>query len=658
MRYLFLLTAVLAMASDAFSQNFAPPKANVPSDEATYALKEKLARLSRLNTSLRKQGVRDPGLADVEVYERAVRMILEHGEFFHKDSVAWTDEALDRGTLRAKMLAQGEMPWAVSLGQFAIRGYRSRIDSSVQPFAVAFPADFGKSAKTYRVDVVLHGRDSSITEVKFLHTYNGDRKYSDSDRVEIQIFGRGNNAYRWAGETDVFEALRTFWTQERASGRDRFLDPSKTVLRGFSMGGAGTWHLGLHYPDRFVVLGPGAGFTTTHGYIGGLPKTLPSPQEEMLRIYDAVDYAENAFNVPIVAYSGAKDPQKLAADLIEERLKKFGLPMTHLIAPDLEHQFPAEWQKKANALWTKHANAERPAYVPEVRFVTYTLKYPSCRWVEILGMEQHYREARVDAKRTDEGFAVKTANVRQLQLTLPNGDTEAQQVTIDTEKMKLRPWVDGNGAGHLYLSKKNGKWKQVLPQRLATDRGRNPQKMTGLTGPIDDAFCDGFVCLRGTGKGWHEATEAYAKADLERFAKEWSKYLRGDLPVKDDEDMSGEDLSSKHLILFGDPSSNSILAEILDALPIVWTKDEIRIAGKTYDASKHVPTLIFPNPLNPAKYVVINSGHTFHAKEFEGTNAQLYPRLGDWAVLHLAGPRLLEPEIVANGLFDEFWKLP
>ena len=43
--------------------------------------------------------------------------------------------------------------------------------------------------------------------------------------------------------------------------------------------------------------------------------------------------------------------------------------------------------------------------------------------------------------------------------------------------------------------------------------------------------------------------------------------------------------------------------------------------------------LIYPNPLNANRYVVLNSGHTFHAADYRGTNALLYPRLGDYAVL-------------------------
>ena len=184
--------------------------------------------------------------------------------------------------------------------------------------------------------------------------------------------------------------------------------------------------------------------------------------------------------------------------------------------------------------------------------------------------------------------------------------------------------------------------------------------MKGLQGPIDDAFTDAFLCVRGTGKPWHAATQKYADANLARFEAEWSKYLRGRLPIKDDVAVDDADIASKHLILFGDPSSNSILGQIVDALPLTWTAKDVAFKGKTASAAGHVPVLIQPNPLNAAKYVVVNSGHTFHAKEFQGTNAQLYPRLGDYALLRLepTSTDALGVEVVHAGLFDEYWRLP
>src|SRR5262249_57025865 len=144
----------------------------------------------------------------------------------------------------------------------------------------------------------------------------------------------------WAGESDVLEAVEHFLNTEGMLRRDGLLDPARFVLRGFSMGGAGTWHLGLHRPDRWTVIGPGAGFTTTHGYIKGLPDPLPPYQEACLTIYDAVDYAENAFNLPVVAYGGSEDPQLAASRNIEAKLKPLGIPMTLLVGTGLEHKFP------------------------------------------------------------------------------------------------------------------------------------------------------------------------------------------------------------------------------------------------------------------------------------------------------------------------------
>lgn len=663
-----LLIALVPGLAVGQAPKFKTPPVKPPAQDMLKAIDEKMRKLGGMVSILRNQGVRDPGLADVEIYLEAARKLVEHGEFFSNDSGQWTLDVLDRGMLRARFLAAGEMPWALSTGTTQARAYRSRVDGSVQSFAVTLPAAYGKDpAKKWRVDVVLHGRNATITEVKFLRDAWGDKPApKDQAFVRIDIFGRGNNAYRWAGETDVFEAIEAFLNYEGVVGRGGLPDRNRIVLRGFSMGGAGTWHLGLHWPDRWCVIGPGAGFTTTHGYVGGLPKPLPAPQEECLRIYDAVDYTENAFNVPIVAYSGSEDPQKKAADNIEARIKQLGLSMTHIVAPGLEHKFPPEWQAKADAFYSKYAAKGRPDYADKVRFVTYTLKYPSCQWVEILGLGKHYERALVDAERTENGFTIKTTNIRALHLTLPEGATGEQTVFIDGQKIAARPWVHQSGSLHIYLRgepSSEGKdaivWSVVLPQRLLTERAQKPQKVHGMTGPIDDAFTDAFLCVRGTGKPWHEATEKYAAANLERFQKEWSKYMRGTLPIKDDVDVTSEDIASKHLVLFGDPSSNSLIAQVAGALPLKWDSKSVSLAGKSGSASDHVPVLIHPCPLNANRYVVLNSGHTFHAAEFKGTNALLYPRLGDYALLKLA-PTSTDPahaEAVTAGLFDEYWRM-
>lgn len=668
MRWLALGCCLLLLSALIFAQeapSFAPPPLEPPDEKTRDLIEQRTDQLETAVERLGKVAVRDPGLADVEIFLRAAQRIVKHNEFY-KNGGKQTLQVLDQGLLRAAQAGRGQAPWLTSpAGLKVIRAYRSRIDGSLQPFAVTYPADY-QDKKAYRLDVVLHGRSDGLTEVGFIATHNAKDAPKDQKAVRIDVYGRGNNAYRWAGEVDVFEAVENFFAAETYAQRGGFVDPAKIVLRGFSMGGAGAWHIGLHRPDQWCVVNPGAGFTTTHGYApkDKVPEKLPNFLESCLRIYDAVDYVENAFNVPIVAYSGEEDKQKKAADEIETRLKKLELTRNfeHLIAPKTGHRIIPEYEEKLQKAFSKWAATPRPDYAEKVRFVTYTLKYPSCYWVELMGLDKHYQQARVEASRSkdEKGFVVKTTNVRILRLALwPGAIRTPIPVQIDGQEVIARPHKAADL--FVYLEKQDGKWASVRPERLFVDRLRTPQKVAGLQGPIDDAFTAPFLCVKGTGTPWHERTAEYAEADLERFKKEWSKYFRGELPVKEDTEVTADDVAGRHLILFGDPSSNSLIAEALPRLPLKWTKKSITFDGKEYDSASHVPVLIYPNPLAADRYVVLNSGHTFHEAEFTGTNALLFPRLGDHAILKLSpqkdknGP--LTCEVQSAGLFDDFWRV-
>jgi hypothetical protein len=122
--------------------------------------------------------------------------------------------------------------------------------------------------------------------------------------------------------------------------------------------------------------------------------------------------------------------------------------------------------------------------------------------------------------------------------------------------------------------------------------------------------------------------------------------------------ISDADIASSNLILWGDPSSNAILKKIIDRLPIKWDSDAVRVGDKSYPAKSHLPILIYPNPLNPRHYVVLNSGFTFRESDYLN-NAMQTPKLPDWAVVDISSPpTALEPgKIEDANFFDEDWKL-
>src|SRR5262249_31419384 len=100
------------------------------------------------------------------------------------------------------------------------------------------------------------------------------------------------------------------------------------------------------------------------------------------------------------------------------------------------------------------------------------------------------------------------------------------------------------------------------------------------------------------------------------------------------------------------------LKKIADKLPIGWNSDEIKVGQRHYPAGQHGLVMIYPNPLNPRRYVVLNSSFTFRDYDYL-SNARQVPRIPDWAVIDLrTAPNSRYPgKIVDADFFDEHWKL-
>jgi dienelactone hydrolase len=639
--------AVLALACAAATA----AHAQAPSVEDAKAISTAGDELRAAIEALRQDARAENYLQDVEVYSKAAEWIVRHNEFFKSEYAAYTTEALATGIARAAELAKGSSAWEQAPGR-RILAYRSAVDDSVQPYAISLPAEFGKEPeRRWPLHLVLHGRGDTLNEVAFIHMHDG-KPATEDDWIQLDVFGRTNNAYRYAGEADVFEALTDVKRRYR-------IDDRRVVLHGFSMGGAGSWHLGLHYPSLWCSVGPGAGFVDFYKY-QKVESPLPFYQDLALAIYNPIEYTLNAFNVPICTYGGEKDPQLVASTEMVERAAKLGLNIKLLVGPGTGHAFHPDSRKEFMAFHLERQKAGRAVYpgTREIRFTTHTLKYNTCDWVTIEEMVTPYREAVVEAKAdtADGVLKVKTKNVAVLQL----GRDLAETAEIDGDKLPLAGAADGLLPG-VYFENGGSHWRVLsYDASLAFPRNADLRKRHNLQGPIDDAFMQPFVCVRGTGTPWNEAQAAWATWTLERFASEFDKWMRGKVPIVNDTEVTNEMMLEKNVILFGDPGSNAVLAKLAARLPVRWTKTAIEVNGEKYDPATHGVSFIYPNPLAPRKYVVVNSGHTFHAADFQKSNAWLFPRLGDIAVQRFEKDKAegYDESVVWADFFNSSWKLP
>lgn len=611
--------------------------------------------IDALRTDLRGHADQLALLPDVQIFYNAVRYALTYDEFFNAREITVARDLLRQGMERADALRSGQTPWTTKTG-LVVRGYVSRIDGSVQPYGLVIPESWSPTAPhRYRLDIWYHGRGETLSEVNFLNDRERSRgEFAPDNTIVLHPYGRYCNANRFAGEVDTFEALASVEKRYR-------IDPDRIAVRGFSMGGASCWQFATHYGAEWVAAAPGAGFTETAEFLGIAKGEGPRPswwERKLWHLYDSVDYAVNLFNCPVVAYSGELDGQKQAADRMADALAKEGIQLEHVIGPGAHHFYEANAKAEVARRIDAIASAGRNPLPRHIRFTTWTLRYPRMGWVHLDGLEHHWTRARVDAEIVgDSGVRLTTQNVTALTLEMPPGlcpldNTRKPHLVLDGEQVDApAPLSDRSWTAH--FRKRDRQWVAVP----AADDGEL-RKRPGLQGPIDDAFMDSFLMVRPTGSPLNAVTAAWTARELDHAIVHWRRQFRGEAQVRDDSAVTDADIAASNLVLWGDPSSNRVLARIADRLPIRWSATGITVGSQTFAANHYALVMVFPNPLNYKRYVVLNSGFTFREYDYLN-NARQSPKLPDWAIIDVTTPPTSRTpgKVVDAGFFDEQWQL-
>jgi hypothetical protein len=651
MSHMKLLPFLLAAA--AFAQPARQPIKPVPAPGIPVPAEDRAALeagLARLHAAIEKLKP-NPLLPDVLIYHEAVRYALQYNEFFKPAEIAAAKVLLQQGEDRAAQLAAGQAPWTTATG-LVVRGYISKIDRSVQPYGLVMPPSYSPTAPhRWRLDAWFHGRDEALSEVNFLTgRQRSPGEFTPRDTIVLHLYGRFCNANRLAGEVDLFEALD-------AVKRAYPIDENRILVRGFSMGGASAWQFGTHYSGLWAAVAPGAGFSETAQFLH-LREMPPVWEQKLWHLYDSADYSINLSNVPVIEYHGEIDPQKQAGDVMERALAEEGMRLVRIEGPQTPHRYHPESKVILDRMLNEIAERGRDPYPRRVRFTTWTLAYNQMKWVTVDGLAQHWERARVDAEIAgDSAVNVTTSTVTALTLEMgpggcPLDPARKPAVTIDGQKLSA-PTPASDRSWRARFRKLDGNvWTATADASPAPAL----HKVHGLQGPIDDAFLDSFVFVTPTGTPLVPAVAGWVAAEQKRAIAEWRRQFRGEAQVREDKDVTDADIAANNLILWGDPGSNKILARIADKLPITWNAEGL-VLNRTRYQPTHAPILIYPNPLNPKMYVVLNSGFTF--REFDYlNNARQTPKLPDYAVVDTTTPpdERYPGKIVAAGFFNEDWK--
>ncbi len=245
-------------------------------------------------------------------------------------------------------------------------------------------------------------------------------------------------------------------------------------------------------------------------------------------------------------------------------------------------QTTAELRGTAVPEAVKERSPERVLYTIE------SLDNPRAYWVKIQGRENENFPGTIDASVRECTIFVRTNNVDAYSLDIA-------QAPVD-ESRPIEIVENGKSVGSVTTT--------IFTKRSEKYANATYVKNEHLHGPVWDALTEPYVVVYGTGG---------ISKDLAEISKRIAKSLAGAGPSFADTDLPEELVNSHNLILVGTSESNLWLSKIAADLPVQINGRQIFADGKCYDSNNMGLILIYPNPINPKKYVLVFSGTSLAA---------------------------------------------
>ena len=454
-------------------------------------------------------------------------------------------------------------------------GYLSEIDSTCQPFDLMIPNHFNQK-KSYGLLIYLHGKEDQIQKYRNLLWANEDPGLDELGVFKVAVYGRRNCWYLGAGEVDIFRVIQEICNLYP-------IDTTRIYLMGASMGGYGSWRLGLNYADRFAAISPICGRTTTGEDFYG--ETI-SP----------LSYVENAMHLPVRFYHGDIDPVIPVTDSrqMAQRLKQMRYEHVYTEFKDVKHDSwnAARADKQRLPYLTKF---KLDPYPKAIHHKCFYLKYGKSYWAEIIRKTKWHNYATVDAK-IQKGNKIKvvTDNVAEIRLNFNHPELNRQKMIVVTlNKQVLKS--EASSGWSIFYQDNDGQWHAGS----APSEGLCKRKCA--EGPWIDAEFEPFVIVYGT----HESNSADRLHEFGHKLQEY--YARFDMrPVLiPDSLVNDEKYRGYNLHLLGTPADNKYMAQIQAQLPVKIDSSGF-ILGDKYLFAECGLRMIYPNPLNPERYVRID----------------------------------------------------
>lgn len=381
-------------------------------------------------------------------------------------------------------------------------------------------------------------------------------------------------------------------------------DPAHTYLTGHSMGGHGTWFLGVTYPDRFAAIAPCASYPDIAKYSRPNADAANVGEKHFPMICQAanagrvLDLRKNFLQSGIYILHGDSDN---VVPIEQVRRMREILGTFH---PDFcYYEYPggSHWYSNESVDWKPIFDYFRWHSVPsvdKVKQLEFHTASPAISakdyWVTINQQDTAYDFSSVSFKQTDNGISGTTSNVAAITFDFPALKLPAEaSITIDNET------ILADGTRPAVLKKVAGKW--TLVEEIPVT-----EKYPSRYGGFKQAFDNRVVFVYATGGNKEENTWYQNKA---RFDAETFLYRgNGSIDVIADKDFIPSAYADRNVVLYGNASNNKAWNKLLKNAPIQVLKGEIRMGDKVLKGNDLGTYFVYPRPDSPTASVGVVAG--------------------------------------------------
>jgi predicted esterase len=582
-------------------------------------------------------------------------------------------------------------------GEPFCRTFISGIDGSCQYYAVRAPLNF-RPDTSYALLLTLHGAGVEARGQAAAYT-------SKDWAFVVAPTNRRRYGFDWQdwGRLDALEVL--------AEAKKNFrIDENRVYLVGHSMGGHGTWHVGLTHPDLFAAIAPSAGWTTIQLYAPFfLQKSYLFAEPDQIKYRDMVmreDVAplslENARNLPVYILHGGADDNvpPIQGRLMSKYLNDLGYEYVYDEVPGQGHWWDLDSTPGVDCIDKKEMmdflrNEVRDPYPSKVVFKTTDLAHTNqCYWVRIDELENLYEDGEINIEAggiidqskdisdlfiwLQREYKIKTKNIKGFSLFLYSkvySDCVGRMlVNIKTKeyksilnKCKIRFNINNQGSdtlkmvNYLYNENTTNTWVSFYKSGnkfiIGKSKEKGVYKSPEFYGPIKRAYFSPFLLVYGT-KGDSLSNERNLhQARLQSYT--WWMRANGLVEVVPDTEVTEEMAEKYNLILFGNNETNAYVKQINYKLPIRMEYGHIFIGEEKIEGDSLCLMEIYPNPHCRDRFVLLYSATNQAMERFCGLFSTLYSSAGlpDFLVWDRTALDFGWAGLVCAGFFDQHWRL-